>query len=106
MRKIKFRQWNYRNKTWHYFEFKDGCVEGVINASLSLYPIYQFTGLHDKNGKEIYEGDIVIAPIIDGCTACLEKIIITDITRLYDNQSVQYKRSEVIGNIHENKELL
>ena len=110
MKEIKFRQWDYRNKIWHYFDFKDGCVQGVINASLSLYPIYQFTGLHDKNGQEIYEGDML---------KCGNYILVCE----WDNERAEFrfrisnklatgfhstyiKQTEVIGNIHENPELL
>jgi hypothetical protein len=107
MREIKFRQWNYPYKVWHYFEFTDGRCSGVINCTLSKYPIMQYTGLKDKNGKEIYEGDIVIYRnfIENGL-----------IEYLYSSFYVKYelgwmilstvKDIEIIGNIHENLELI
>ena len=61
MREIKFRAWdkvlNYYHMGNDYISLswdKEGCI---INSELV---VEQFTGLTDKNGKEIYEGDIVL----------------------------------------------
>lgn len=53
MREIKFRAWSITNQRWTYFGIKDAPA-WVDKAELE-----QFTGLHDKHGKEIYEGDVV-----------------------------------------------
>ncbi len=68
----------------------------------------QFTGLHDKNGKEIYEGDIVRCWGGEYCQGYWEfdktfviKNTSYDIIMLEESEHI-----EVIGNIYENPELL
>lgn len=56
IREIKFRDWDPETKEMRYFHL-DGYDREVHNAYGN---IMQFTGLLDKNGKEIFEGDILI----------------------------------------------
>ena len=55
-RLIKFRVWDGQNKRWFSQEILKVLPLDVFLASEN---IQQFTGLFDKNGKEIYEGDLV-----------------------------------------------
>lgn len=72
--------------------------------------LMQFTGLFDKNGKEIYEGDIIDFAynnfVIEFADARFKALLIG---RKDDAQILGSKlwlESEVIGNIYQNKELL
>ena len=64
VREIKFRAWDKENKVMIYP--KGILFDGrVVNFNCGIlepfeeYELMQFTGLYDKNGKEIYEGDII-----------------------------------------------
>ena len=76
MRDIKFRAWHKDKKCWlqDVEVFEDGSWDGAlpnectqIGGMVTGYTepecvLMQYTGLKDKNGKEIYEGDIVQCP--------------------------------------------
>ena len=80
------------------------------NIIKEIYPetIGQYTGLTDKNGKKIFEGDIVknsigtfIVKFLYGtfCCSLIEENYLTELCSIHN-------QCEVIGNIHDNPELL
>ena len=114
MREIKFRGYDEENKCWRYghlFETVEGirrCYNIVEGREVKYYvspeSIGQFTGLHDKNGKEIYEGDIVKV----GKMKYFAEIKWNNFLGRWDCEPYTWSvhNFEIIGNIHQNPELI
>lgn len=115
MREIKFRAWSTKHKIMFPHEsFDEETDLSMLNDEESDVVYMQFTGLHDKNGKEIYEGDIVRWHVNgitrDGIVDYVDEAACFDMKNLNDDFYVcnDWFRGEyeVLGNIYENPELL
>lgn len=104
------------NDSWRYGILKNDC-SGNYNTLLddSMSELMQFTGLHDKNDKEIYEGDIIKnhnKDLFEICWAQYDmdyhgyccRHIKSNTRHLFI--SSDFRNCEIIGNIHENEDLL
>ena len=118
MREIKFRAWDKLNKEMFNVEsinFQERKVyrDIVSYRKFNDIELMQYTGLKDKNNKEIYEGDI----LSDGNNEKPYKVIFengsfrTEFEGDFEEYSfdlidVVAQGCEVVGNIYENPELL
>lgn len=110
MREIKFRCWDIvRNKMrfeidlWD-IPYNELFIHTPDQRALNLM---QYTGLKDKNGKEIYEGDIIeFYSNVEDCFISGKVEYHFGIIRVRDYiLANKYSKCKVIGNIYENKEL-
>lgn len=146
MRIIKFRAWDYTHGKMVYDDDTGSvsCINSKLNVTIPAWIEYdgtnwqswplpnhelmQFTGLHDRNGKEIYEGDLVRInnltenwkngePPFDWRVLAVEynqyawafnnSVLYFPMSTYKDRAGEFYDYEiEVIGNIYENPELL
>lgn len=106
MRTLKFRIWNTKGKCFYTDEHVKANFFNYIEK-MPDEPIMQFTGLLDRHGKEIYEGDVVKSRIDDETDQWV--IDMSDfgwfrspIGHAFDNSWIEF---EIIGNIYESPEL-
>lgn len=132
MREIKFRAWHkgnesFRQKATMLYDRTPGDCLRWLNEGQNIAQVMQYTGLKDKNGKEIYEGDILnhityvhsdvgrTGVVCFDQVQCIYKLVPIDcyeinagngtFTGFAFDRRIAWE-SEVIGNIYENPELI
>ena len=106
-RLLKFRAWDKRiGKMTEDCDAMHGVFENLTGNQIAEEQILmQYTGLLDKNGKEIYEGDVVNWG--NGREIDYVELKDNDGWKMRDLYNIDWwEDAEVIGNIHENPELL
>lgn len=107
MRTIKFRAWDKKENKLYYLG--DKVYLGDLNSK--KLNIMQYTGLKDKHGTEIYEGDIVQFDMPLSPKPQIRQIVYKERYAAFTVKNGDYFpiedwNVEVIGNIYENPELL
>jgi hypothetical protein len=114
--RFQFRVWCNRFKRYvppHKVRInpKTGEVHGVhSNGNVSEWQLEQCTGLKDKNGKLIFEGDVCVYDDGDGWEIGKGVVVFKDFFA-FEHDGLMYpcidgRITRVIGNIHDNQELL
>jgi len=118
MREIKFRVWDCFNAEYthskdkqnlqDFFTYCQKCINGGNELILE-----QFTGLKDENGVEVFEGDILAYPRVfpqkpEDTPYAISKVEFEEGCYNVGEYGLweYYEESIVIGNVHENPELL
>ena len=130
-RQLKFRVWNSEDKSWDnpailevwdesgklepYSYIKTGKLNPLYQP-IENYIIQQWTGLLDKSGKEIYEGDIVFRESyqaeyivkFENFRYLIEDVVCHGTKDAYRTDMISELSADlmIIGNIFENKDLL
>lgn len=130
MREYKFRgkdlkgEWRYgflfydydcTDKYSPFINWKDEkYLGGIGEEEVEEETLGQFTGLYDKNGKEIYEGDVLQIDIDRAYVKWNDKYGYFELIPIGDyyfdsgviGEELEYLEAKLIGNIYDNKELL
>ena len=125
MREIRFRGWDKRLMTggplggrmwyWELGKVNFDLIQAIDDSNKGHVALMQYTGLKDKNGQEIYEGDIVKIKIpktmpngylnLNEYIDDIKEVKWESIIGVGFNL-INVSRYEVIGNIYENPELI
>ena len=121
MREIKFRVWDAHKRMWTEYKIHNGAVYfldkstgvwvGKYDKRYKEFDFMEYTGLKDKNNKEIYEGDIVILhngkyKVIFNSKEARFVLRDDEFEMEISFTNNNNKRMEIVGNIYENPELI
>lgn len=114
MRKLKFKIWNKREKSWHR-SANSIAVNGELAYNLEdagVFTFVQFVNLYDMHGNELYEGDII--EYHNGKSDFGNKSFVYFTPKFFDHfpgfviehLHSQHGDFEIIGNVFENYDLI
>lgn len=125
--RFRFRAWNRETKQYHYgaentYDYMYG-LPSVMKCSFgslledtgegNRYVVEQCTGLKDKNGRLIYDGDLLLldpddppALVVWSEDVAMFCLVQEDVCYTFDNCGYSPQEMEIVGNSHENPELL
>lgn len=114
MKELKFRAWDGKKMIEDVIPVSETSILELFEyewQETDVEAVEQYTGLKDENGKEIYENDIVEYDwyVIGNKPAyrTKEQVVFDDIGARLDTDRIRFCTNvEVIGNIHENADLL
>ena len=112
MNELKFRAWDDKTKTM-------SAPFTLFSPDIHIYrgwKLMQYTGLKDKNGMEVYEGDIIQTKdwhtdengrcVLSEANSYMKKTIVEYTTKHPFIGFTFHDKCEIIGNIYENPELI
>jgi len=102
MREIKFRAWDKVQKEMHDWDYLKGWTFRQIESQKDVVELMQYTGLKDKNDKEIYESDKI--KDLDGNVGVVEFDDGSFIIRHENGTSdfiARVNHFEIVGNVYE-----
>lgn len=120
MRELKFRAWDDVEKRMYYgnTEQFDDMLGFRFQHFETDKPVYmQYTGLKDRNGRKIYEGDVLRLVLVDYAHVPEQIFVVSsdsffedvcylqNISRFVEDSDSETDGIEVIGNIYESPEL-
>ena len=113
--RLRFRVWDKRLNRYLGKDdptpmlMSNGNLAYLDDEGMKFYKVEQCTGLNDKNGKRIYEGDLIK---IDDDVAVIKwsdyyaRFMLESSEDNFDFETTYAEECKVIGNIHENADLL
>jgi len=117
MREIEFRGWNKKTAKWHHgnlLRYANG-INTILHprgSETGVEPetVGQYVGFTDRNGRRIYEGDLLRGDTFDGLARVMwftlrGKLVLRGRDFNKDLWAYDGKMAEIVGNVHDNLDM-